>query len=98
MTNTWEEKNLFLPQRNRFALQNNPEIELVIGDTKLKAKGDGTFLSLSDCLDRNEERRQRAILFNDSIQQLKASRNNEDVDDNSDSDSSKGGSKETEEE
>jgi restriction system protein len=58
------------------ALSNNSELELDLKSMKLKSKsGDGLTKSITEFLDAKEERRERAIRFDDSIKRLNATRN-----------------------
>jgi hypothetical protein len=56
-------------------LSDNQEVALEYKDLKVKGKSDGFLKSFSKFLDEKEERRQRVIIFNDSMESLKATRN-----------------------
>ncbi len=59
-----------------FTLADNPQVKLELGEYgSIEASGDGFLQSWSDFLDANDERQQKMILFQDSIEQIKARRN-----------------------
>ena len=53
-------------------LSNNPEIKIEVGGQKLEGKSDGFLNSLSDFLDKKQERKKNYAIFLDSINALKA--------------------------
>lgn len=54
------------------ALSNNNEVEIDFGKVKVKGKSDGLIQSVSNFLDKRQERRIEWEKFNDSMQRLKA--------------------------
>lgn len=56
------------------ALSNNNELSVEYKEFRLKGRSDGFLDSFSKFLDAKEERRQKAIMFNDSLENLKATR------------------------
>lgn len=53
-------------------LCNNNEIESTIGGVKIKGKSEGFLKTYEDFLERDQKRKEQLILFNDSLQKLKA--------------------------
>lgn len=59
-----------------FALSNDPKIKLELKKYgTFEGSGEGALKSISDFLDRREIRKQKMILFQDSLDQIKARRN-----------------------